>query len=77
MYRLEQTNQFKKDDKHAKKRGLNMKILDEVVTFLVTEQKLPPKYKAHKLSGNYEGYWECHLKPDWLLVWDQEEGRSD
>lgn len=74
MYRLEQSNQFKKDIKLAKKRGLNMKLLDEVVTLLVTEQKLSSKYKPHKLSGNYEGYWECHIKPDWLLVWDQEEG---
>ncbi|KFC24049.1 type II toxin-antitoxin system YafQ family toxin [Chryseobacterium sp. FH1] len=73
MYRLEQSNQFKKDIKLAKKLGLNMKLLDEVVTLLVMEEKLPSKYKPHKLSGNYEGYWECHLKPDWLLVWDQEE----
>lgn len=73
MYRLEQSNQFKKDIKLAKKRGLNMKLLDEVVTLLVMEEKLPSKYKPHKLSRNYEGYWECHLKPDWLLVWDQEE----
>ena len=73
MYLLEQSNQFKKDIKLAKKRGLNMKMLDEVVTLLVMEQQLPPKYKPHKLSGNYQGYWECHLKPDWLLVWNQEE----
>ena len=53
MYRLEQSNQFKKDIKLAKKRGLSMKLLDEVVTLLVTEQKLPTKYKPHKLSGNY------------------------
>lgn len=60
MYRLEQTRQFKKDIKAAKKRGLNMSHLDEVVTYLVQDGKLPSKYKPHKLTGNYKGFWECH-----------------
>ena len=72
-YNLEQTGQFKKDIKLAKKRGLNMKLLDKAVTTLVLNGKLPEVYKPHKLTGNYKDLWECHIKPDWLLVWEQNE----
>jgi mRNA interferase YafQ len=74
MYSIEQTNLFKKDIKLAKKRGLKMELLDEVVTVLVTNGKLPSKYKPHVLKGNYKGLWECHIKPDWLLIWKQDDG---
>jgi mRNA interferase YafQ len=73
MYNLEQTGGFKKDIKLAKKRGLNMQLLDVAVTKLVLEGKLPVAYKPHILKGNYKGLWECHLQPDWLLVWEQNE----
>lgn len=73
MYKLKQTSRFKKDVKLAKKRGLNMDLLDKVVTFLVTDGKLPATYKSHRLFGNYSGYWECHIQPDWLLIWDQSD----
>lgn len=73
MYNLEQTGRFKKDLKLAKKRGLNMQLLDAIVTSLVLEEKLPPINKPHLLKGNYMGFWECHIQPDWLLVWEQNE----
>lgn len=73
MYQLELVNQFKKDLKLAKKRGLNMESLDNVVTLLVTHGKLPVNYKPHILKGNFKGLWECHIQPDWLLVWEQNE----
>jgi len=73
MYQLEQTGKFKKDIKLAKKRGLDMRLLDEVVTHLVEEGTLPKKNKPHKLIGNYKGFWECHIQPDWLLVWEQDD----
>jgi mRNA interferase YafQ len=73
MYKLEQTGSFKKDIKLAKKRGLNMQLLDVAVTKLVLEGKLPVVYKPHILKGNYNGLWECHIQPDWLLVWEQNE----
>ncbi|QNL50331.1 type II toxin-antitoxin system YafQ family toxin [Olivibacter sp. SDN3] len=73
MYQLEQTGKFKKDIKLAKKRGLGMRLLDEVVTQLVESGTLPPKNKPHKLTGNYKGFWECHIQPDWLLVWEQDD----
>jgi len=73
MYSLEQTGSFKKDIKLAKKRGLNMQLLDIAVTKLVLEGKLPTTYKPHILKGNYKGLWECHIQPDWLLIWEQNE----
>ena len=73
MYQLEQTGQFKKDIKLAKKRGLNMRLLDEVVTNLVENGIVPQKNKPHKLTGKYKGFWECHIQPDWLLVWEQDD----
>ena len=73
MYQLEQTGKFKKDIKLAKKRGLDMRLLDEVVTQLVEQGVLPHKNKPHKLTGSYKGFWECHIQPDWLLVWEQDD----
>lgn len=73
MYQLELTAKFKKDIKLAKKRGLNMRLLDEVVTDLVEKGTAAPKNKPHKLTGSYKGFWECHIQPDWLLVWKQDD----
>ena len=73
MYVIEATNQFKKDLKLCVKRGLNPNSLAEVLEILENKGKLPIKYKPHLLKGNYKGLWECHIKPDWLLVWKQDE----
>jgi mRNA interferase YafQ len=73
MFQLALTNQFKKDLKLAKRRGLKMELLDKVVTLLTANGKLPISYKPHVLKGNYNGLWECHIQPDWLLVWEQSE----
>lgn len=73
MYQLEQTSKFKKDIKNAKKRGLDMRLLDRVITQLLEKGKLPKENKPHKLSGNYKGYWECHVQSDWLLIWSQDD----
>ncbi len=73
MYDLEQTSKFKKDIKRAKKRGLDMKLLDKVITALAKNGKVSKKNKPHKLKGNYSEFWECHIRPDWLLIWQQEE----
>ena len=50
-----------------------MSLLREVMELLAKDGKLPPRYKPHKLSGIYAGCWECHIKPDWLLVWQQND----
>lgn len=73
MYEIYQTNQFKKDIKTSRKRGLKMRLLDEVVTLLIENGNLTSKYKSHRLKGSYQGCWECHIEPDWLMIWKKEE----
>lgn len=63
------SNQFKKDLKLAKKRGLKISRLQKVVNMLANLQPLDEKYRDHNLSGNYTGFRECHIEPDWLLVY--------
>ena len=62
-------NAFKKDVKLAKKRGLDTEALKLVLTLIVEEKPLPDKLRNHKLSGNWNGHWECHISPDWLLIY--------
>lgn len=64
---------FKKDYKTIIKRGYNPQLLEDVLTILCNEQPLPPKYKEHSLSGNYEGHRECHITPDWLLIYKTDK----
>lgn len=73
MYSLSTTKQFEKDLKLCMKRGLPMEELRTVISLLVESGKLPAKYKPHKLSGARAGEWECHIKSDWLLVWEQND----
>ena len=71
MLKVEFTGQFKKDYKLAVKRGCDSKELEAVITLLVNEQPLPEKYRDHALtnSRNYKDMRECHIEPDWLLVY--------
>ena len=73
MYELIYTGQFKKSLKKCAKRGLNIQALVEVLNILQEKGELPPKYRPHKLSNNYSGCWECHIQPNWLLIWDQDD----
>ena len=72
-YTIKHTSQFKKDYKLAKKRHLNVELLKDVVTKLADGEMLPEKYKDHSLSGKWSGHRECHLTPDWLLIYRYEE----
>ena len=63
------SNRFKKDLKLAHKRGYPLERLDAVVEKLASGQTLEPKYRDHDLTGNYAGFRECHIQPDWLLVY--------
>ena len=72
-YTILTTNQFKKDLKRCHKRGLPMDILKQAIDILKETGTLPASYKPHKLRGNRQGQWECHLQPDWLLVWEQND----
>lgn len=73
MYSLEYATGFKKDLKTCKKRGYDLSILQRVIDLLQETGTLPAQYHAHKLSGNLAGLWECHIKGDWLLIWQQND----
>lgn len=62
-------NSFKKEIKIIRKRGKNLNKLEEITFILISGGKLPSKYKEHKLKGNFSGYWEYHIEPDWLLIY--------
>lgn len=72
-YDLAVTAQFRRDYKLSKKRGLKMEALAEVVTLLAKGEALPEKNRDHSLSGNWIGHRECHVLPDWLLIYRIEE----
>ncbi len=69
MLKIVPSNQFKKDLKLAKRRGCKIEHLRDVVDTLVHERKLDEKYRDHGLTGNYNGFRECHVEPDWLLIY--------
>ncbi|MBR2593923.1 MAG: type II toxin-antitoxin system YafQ family toxin [Firmicutes bacterium] len=72
-YKIVQTGRFKKDLKIIKKKGYDLNLLGIVVDMLASGQKLPDKYKEHNLLGNYFGCKECHITPDWLLIYEVTE----
>ena len=63
------TNRFKKDYKLAMKRGLATEELDRASRLLSREGKLPERYLDHPLGGDWKGFRECHIQPDWLLIY--------
>lgn len=67
------SNQFKKDLKLAQRRNFKLELLTDVVDRLANQEELPPKNKDHNLSGIYAGFRECHVQPDWLLVYKIEK----
>ena len=69
-YKIAYTSKFKKDLKIAIKRGYNIDLLATVVDTIAMGNNLPEKYKDHSLSGNYKGCRECHITPDWLLIYE-------
>lgn len=77
MHKLIYTSKFNKDIKLCQRRNYNFLEFKKVVETLETTGKLPIKYKPHKLSGNYSGRWECHVKPDWLLIWKQDDTKKE
>ena len=73
MLTIIRSNRFMKDLKTAQKRGLDLNILDDVITKLANQEVLEPKYKDHSLTGVFQGFRECHVKPDWLLIYSIED----
>lgn len=67
------TSKFKKDYKTIIKRNLDINLLDEVIRILARGDELPQQYNDHSLSGNWKGFRECHIAPDWLLIYSIED----
>lgn len=72
-YTIRYSSLFKKSYKKCMKRGCDKQIFWDVISTLGETGTLPVQYKPHKLKGRYKGYWECHLTPDWLLIWQQND----
>ncbi len=72
-YLIKYSGRFKKSYKRCIKRGCDPELFQTVVKILSDTGSLPAEYKPHILHGNYEGFWECHITPDWLLVWLQND----
>ena len=72
-YIVKPTTQFKKDYKLAVKRGMKIDLLKDIIAALAMGEKLPEKNKDHALTGNWVGHRECHILPDWLLIYRIED----
>ena len=75
MLAIVRTNRFLKDLRIAKKRGLDLTLLNDVVTKLANQVQLDERFHDHALTGDYSDFRECHIKPDWILIYsvDDEE----
>jgi len=69
MFRIKVTRKFEKDIILCFRRNYEMENLTKILNQLETNGVVNAQHKPHKLKGNYKGYWECHIKPDWLLIW--------
>ena len=73
MYTVSMTKTFRQDSERCRRRGYNMELLKMAIKLLEVNGSLPASYRPHKLSGNYANSWECHIKGDWLMVWEQND----
>ncbi len=69
-YTVKFSSQFKKDYKKAEKQHRNLELLQNVIGLLANGDPLPERYRDHALTGNYRGKRECHIEPDWLLIYE-------
>lgn len=69
MRRIAQRKQFRDDIKRQKRRDKDIEDLIAVVELLAEQGSLPAAYRPHKLTGEWRGVWECHIEPDWLLIY--------
>ena len=71
-YSLQVSNRYLKDLKLARKRGLDEQLLNDIIQKLLRGEELPAKNRNHALKGDYIGFWECHIAPDWLLIYQKD-----
>lgn len=72
-YTIAYTSQFRKQLKAAKKRGKDLEKLEVIVDILASDSPLPDQYRDHALSGNWVNHRECHIEPDWLLIYYKQD----
>lgn len=70
MLTIKYQSAFKKDYKRIVKRGYDIRLLEEVISILANQEPLPEKFRDHSLLGKYTGCKECHITPDWLLIYE-------
>ena len=73
MRSIKTTRHFERDIKRARKRGKDLDKLWRIVESLSHEEPLAARHRPHRLSGEWNRFWECHIEPDWLLIWDETE----
>lgn len=71
-YRIKPTTKFQKDLKRVQKQGKDLGLIKDVINMLAEGEQLPVKYKDHQLTGNFTGCRECHITPDWLLIYEYD-----
>ncbi len=69
MLIIRQTSKFKKDRKRCLKRGCDLDKLKNIIVLLANQEVLPERCRSHTLAGAWRDHWECHIEPDWLLIW--------
>lgn len=74
MYKVKPTNKFQKDLKKAQKRRYDISLLADIIKKLANGEQLAEKHRDHGLSGDYVGCRECHIQPDWLLIYEINDG---
>ena len=72
-YTVKISRRFRKQFRLCVKRGLDMNLINEAMRLLAANGSLPAQYRPHKLSGKFQGVWECHIQPDWLMTWQQND----
>ena len=73
MYTIRYTGEFKREMRLCKRRGYNMQFIREAIRILSEKGVLPQEYQPHQLHGDRKGQWECHIQPNWLLIWEQHD----
>lgn len=75
MLKIKRSSKFKKDYRIVQRRGYDIKLFEDVIEMLINQQPLPEKHRDHQLKGDYEGYRECHISPDWLIIYKVVDDR--
>jgi mRNA interferase YafQ len=76
MYEIKITGQFKKDFKLISRRNYNISKLETLLNLLILGDKLPSKYKEHPLKNNFKNFSDCHIEPDWLLIFKRDDAEK-